>query len=162
MSEINRRSTTSFMQSTLSVDNATASYLSVVNGLAYAISSIWSELTSTQDLPSFYLGLWFISSILLLFSNRYITIELGFKFSLTLATWQSFLITLLTRASGIQMQLMGYKSSLSWNSYFRIIVPIGISFAMATIGTAIASKHLPLVSTFHNLIAFHSNVKNIM
>lgn len=132
--------------------NLQATSLAVSNTLAFGAKSIWEDI-APQDLQAVCLGLWFIASILLLFSNRYVFMEENYKRPITLAFWQGCLTTIVTRAFGMQLYLIGHKdrSSISWNIYFKWIIPTGICFAVATIGTAIATNYLPLVCTYLHL-----------
>lgn len=133
------------------VSKGTALLTSTHAAAVFGAKSVWDDIRP-QDTQSVTIGLWFIGSILLLFSNRYIFLDLEFKSPITLATFQALFTTIITRGFHLQLYLGGQqqerRATVSWAVYMRWVVPTGICIGVATIGIAVSTNYLPLVSTF--------------
>lgn len=108
------------------------------------------------EFQSIYLIIWFLSSILLLFSNKFNLINFNFNSTITLNFYQSFICLIFTRILALIFYSLGFgKSNLNWNHYLHKILPIGLSFSISIIANSIACNYLPLVSFHYSLLPFY-------
>ncbi|KAI8826192.1 Cas4p protein [Fimicolochytrium jonesii] len=83
--------------------------------------------------PSILISLWFFFSTTLIFSNRYILVELNFPFPLLLTTWHLSLATIATRVLRKYTNLLPgideIDKKLTWDKWARTVLPIGLLFS---------------------------------
>ncbi|RKO85953.1 TPT-domain-containing protein, partial [Blyttiomyces helicus] len=85
--------------------------------------------------PAIYLAVWFLFSTTLIFTNRYVLVELGFSFPLTLTTWHLINATVFTRLlrkySSLLDGVSAVEDQMTWNQWAKSVLPIGALFSLA-------------------------------
>lgn len=109
------------------------------------------------DRKTFVFGGWLVGAIMLVFSNRYILIDLKFAAPLALVAWQALGVVCVTQAFAIQARLgegnVPAGQPISWEVYTTYIVSIGALLGIAPLWSTIASDVLPLwqMAVLHGL-----------
>lgn len=105
------------------------------------------ESSSTTELQSVYLAVWFVSSIALGFSTKLIVAQLNAEYSLSLMAFQALSTTIAVRIIGLVSYFIGKpQSNITWSLYWSSIVPSGVFFAISIATSTAAYTSLPLVS----------------
>ena len=103
-----------------------------------------------QDRKSIVIGGWLVGAISLGFSQRYIVVDLGFTYPLTLLAWQAFVVIFITKALQLHnLLLQGRREpenevEISWPVYTTFIVPIGFLQSLSPICVMVVSQSMPL------------------
>lgn len=113
-----------------------------------AMSSSRTGKLNDADRTTIIIGSWLVSAIMLVFSNRYILIDLHFGYPLTLVAWQAFSVVFVTRAFDLHSKLTlssnVEETPVTWDTYTTYLLPIGALLGAAPLWTTIASNTLPL------------------
>ncbi|RKO91774.1 triose-phosphate transporter family-domain-containing protein [Blyttiomyces helicus] len=84
--------------------------------------------------PALYLAVWFFFSTTLIFTNRYVLVEMGFAFPLTLTTWHLINATVFTRLlrrfSSMLDGVAAVEKHLTWSRWAKSVLPIGALFSL--------------------------------
>ncbi|RKO91491.1 duf250 domain protein membrane protein [Blyttiomyces helicus] len=94
-----------------------------------------SAPTSSRLGPAIYIAVWFFFSTTLIFTNRYVLVEMGFSFPLTLTTWHLVNATVFTRLlrrfSSLLDGVAAVEEQMTWNQWAKSVLPIGALFSLA-------------------------------
>ncbi|MBW0562169.1 hypothetical protein O181_101884 [Austropuccinia psidii MF-1] len=107
--------------------------------------------------PAFIIAIWISLSSTVIIYNKYILSQLAFAYPISLTTWHLVFATIGTRILSKSSSLLDglANSQLSWNTWFRSILPIGALFSASLIFNNIAYLTLS-VSFIQMLKAFTS------
>ncbi|KAI9144889.1 triose-phosphate transporter [Paraphysoderma sedebokerense] len=94
--------------------------------------------------PSVYISIWITFSSSVILYNKWILSSAGFHYPIFLTTWHLVFATVLTRIMKMYTTLLpaAKNSNMSWETYLRSVVPIGVFFSGSLIFNNLAYLHL--------------------
>lgn len=108
------------------------------------VQNLIMHILSNQPHPAIYVICWFCASTALIFSNRYILIELDFPFPVFLTTWHLTLATVATRLGRRYTRLLDgvaeVEKRLTWRKWATGVLPIGLLFSGSLVCSNYACK----------------------